>query len=83
MLLIFAQLQSPILGGITLLIAGFFQSLCIVPMSVVILRVSDPAFRGRVMGVRMLAIYSLPIGLMELSPILGDGLLDQAAATWA
>jgi predicted MFS family arabinose efflux permease len=64
MLLIFAQLQSPILGGITLLVAGFFQSLCIVPMSVVILRVSDAAFRGRVMGVRMLAIYSLPIGLM-------------------
>ncbi len=64
MLLIFAQLQSPILGGLTLMLTGFFQSLCVVPMSVILLRVSDVAYRGRVMGVRMLAIYSLPIGLM-------------------
>jgi Major Facilitator Superfamily len=64
MLLIFAHLQSPMLGGIALVLTGFFQSLCVVPMSVILLRLSDEAFRGRVMGVRMLAIYSLPIGLM-------------------
>ena len=28
------------------------------------MRTSDPAFRGRVMGVRMLAIYTLPVSLI-------------------
>ena len=28
------------------------------------MRTSDPGLRGRVMGVRMLAIYTLPISLM-------------------
>jgi hypothetical protein len=31
---------------------------------VVLLRTSGEKFRGRVMGVRMLAIYTLPIGLL-------------------
>jgi hypothetical protein len=39
-----------------------------------LLRTSQPHIRGRVMGVRMLAIYSLPIGLTvagSLIPIYG------------
>ncbi len=34
-----------------------------VALAVMLLRTTSAAFRGRVMGVRMLAIYSLPIGL--------------------
>jgi hypothetical protein len=30
-----------------------------------LLRTTDDKFRGRVMGVRMMAIYSLPIGLLS------------------
>jgi SNF family Na+-dependent transporter len=47
-----------------LLLAGFVQSLAMVPMSVILLRTSVERFRGRVMGVRMLAVYGLPLGLL-------------------
>ena len=49
--------------------AGFVQSFCMVPMAVLLLRVADPAFRGRVMGVRMLAVYGLPLGLLLSGPL--------------
>ena len=35
-----------------------------VSMAVVLLRVTDQPFRGRVQGVRMLAVYGLPVGLL-------------------
>jgi hypothetical protein len=34
------------------------------------MRGSEPAFRARVMGVRMLAIYTLPLGLLAAGPLL-------------
>ncbi len=43
-------------------------------LALMLLRTSDPHLRGRVMGVRMLAIYSLPIGLTaagSLIPMFG------------
>ena len=51
-------------GEIVLFVAGFVQSFCMMPMAVMLLRVADPAFRGRVMGVRMLAVYGLPLGML-------------------
>jgi len=33
-------------------------------MSVILLRSIEARFRGRVMGVRMLAVYGLPLGLL-------------------
>jgi hypothetical protein len=47
-----------------LVLAGIAQSCCMVPMSVMLLTGAGVRFRGRVMGVRMLAIYGLPVGLM-------------------
>jgi hypothetical protein len=44
--------------------AGFVQSMNMVPLMVMLLRVAGQKFRGRVMGVRMLAIYGLPMGLL-------------------
>ena len=35
-----------------------------VTLSIILLRAAGEKFRGRVMGVRMMAIYSLPIGLL-------------------
>ena len=35
-----------------------------VTMSITLLAVASPEFRGRVMGVRSLAVYGLPIGLL-------------------
>lgn len=64
LLLVFAQMQS-LPGGIaTLLVAGVFQSLSMVSLTVILVREAGQRFRGRVMGVRMMAIYSLPVGLL-------------------
>ena len=35
-----------------------------VPMAVMLLHSAGAKFRGRVMGVRMLAVYGLPLGLL-------------------
>ena len=51
-------------GIVTLLIAGVFQSLTMVSLTVILVREAGQRFRGRVMGVRMMAIYSLPVGLL-------------------
>ena len=63
-LLVFVQMQNPVSGRMALVIAGFTQSLSLVPMSVLLLHGAGERFRGRVMGVRMLAIYGVPIGLL-------------------
>ena len=49
--------------------AGLSQSLSMVTLSIILLRTNDPRFRGRVMGVRMLAIYTLPLGLLLSGPV--------------
>jgi Na+/melibiose symporter-like transporter len=56
-------------GAPLLFLTGFVQSFCMVPMAVILLRTADPAFRGRVMGVRMLAVYGLPMGLLLSGPL--------------
>jgi Na+/melibiose symporter-like transporter len=56
------------------LAAGFCQSLSMLALAVLLMRGSEERFRGRVMGVRMLAIYTLPLGLLAagaLIPALG------------
>ena len=70
MALLFAQM--PALGGgiVTLILTGCAQSLGMVPMSAMLLRNADPRFRGHVMGIRMLMIYSLPVGLMIAGPLI-------------
>ncbi len=66
----FGHIESAPGGLLTLAIAGFLQSLCMIPMSVVLLRVAEASFRGRVMGLRILAVYGLPLGLVISSPII-------------
>jgi MFS family permease len=64
LILVFVQIANPLAGRLTLILAGFSQSLSMVPLSAMLLKSAGPRFRGRVMGVRMLAIYGLPIGLL-------------------
>jgi MFS family permease len=64
MLLVFVHVPGIVGGRISLVLAGFAQSLSMVPMAVMLLQGAGPRFRGRVMGVRMLAIYGLPVGLV-------------------
>ena len=63
MLLVFVYMRDPTSGSLTLICAGLAQSLSLVPMSALLLHGAG-AYRGRVMGMRMLAIYGLPIGLL-------------------
>lgn len=67
--LAFSWIRAPAWGEALLFVAGFVQSFCMVPMSVLLLRGAAPALRGRVMGVRMLAVYGLPIGLLLSGPL--------------
>jgi MFS family permease len=64
LILVWIQMQT-LQGGIAmLLLCGVTQSLTMVCHTVLLLRIAQPRFRGRVLGVRMLAIYSLPLGLL-------------------
>ncbi|MDX2156275.1 MAG: MFS transporter [Hyphomicrobiaceae bacterium] len=47
-----------------LLVAGVCQSFSMITLAILLLKTSDERFRGRIMGVRMLAIYTLPLGLL-------------------
>jgi predicted MFS family arabinose efflux permease len=67
--LVFSWVKTPAIGEPLLFVTGFVQSFCMVPMAVILLRTADPAFRGRVMGVRMLAVYGLPLGLLLSGPL--------------
>jgi predicted MFS family arabinose efflux permease len=60
----FGQLQTMGPGVAALVGAGFVQSIAMIAMTANILNASDERFRARVMGVRTLAIYGMPLGLM-------------------
>jgi predicted MFS family arabinose efflux permease len=64
LILVFIQMQTLTGGIVTLFLCGVAQSLTMVCHTVLLLRTAQPRFRGRVLGVRMLAIYSLPLGLL-------------------
>jgi predicted MFS family arabinose efflux permease len=67
---VFSWITVPIRGELLLVAIGFVQSFCMVPMAVILLRTAAPAFRGRVMGVRMLAVYGLPLGMLLSGPLI-------------
>jgi len=57
-----------------LLAAGLAQSISMITLAIMLLRTSEERFRGRIMGVRMLAIYPLPLGLLiagAMIPVIG------------
>lgn len=63
--------MTELMPGMALLaLTGFAQSLCMTPLAAVMLRATEPAFRGRIMGMRMLAIWGLPMGLMLSGPLI-------------
>jgi len=72
MLLAFAHMQHPASGIPVLLLAGCAQSLGLVPMAALLLRTSDPRLHGRIMGIRMLAIYGNLPGLLISGPLIAS-----------
>ena len=77
-----ALAQTASMGGglVVLVLAGVAQGLCIVPMAVLQLRNAPPELRGRITGLRTLAVYGLPIGLWLAGPLI-ERLGFAAAAT--
>jgi Major Facilitator Superfamily len=69
-LLLFGQTTTLAVGVPLLFATGFVQSFCLTPLAAVMLRSSDGSMRGRVMGVRMLAIWGLPLGLLASGPLI-------------
>lgn len=48
---------------VLLALIGFAQGISMLTMSIALLDAAGPVMRGRIMGVRMLAVYGLPLGL--------------------
>jgi predicted MFS family arabinose efflux permease len=71
-LLAFVMADTPITAMLLLVVAGISQSLSMVTLAIILLRTSEDRLRGRVMGVRMLAIYTLPIGLMATGAMIPE-----------
>jgi MFS family permease len=70
LLLAYAYTLHPAAGIPMLVLAGFAQSLSMVPMATLLLRNSEERLRGRVMGIRMLAIYGNLPGLLISAPLI-------------
>ncbi len=68
--LLFGLTRSLPLGLALLFVAGFAQSFALIPVAVVMLRGASEAMRGRVMGMRVLAVWGLPIGVLASGPII-------------
>jgi MFS family permease len=68
--LLFGQTSTLSIGMALLFIAGLMQSFCLTPLAAIMLRSADESMRGRVMGVRMLAIWGLPLGLVAAGPLI-------------
>ena len=64
LLLAFGYARTMAVGIVLLALIGVVQSFAMVSMAVSLLRVSGDRFRARVMGVRTLAVYGLPLGLL-------------------
>ena len=64
LILALAAAPSPPVAFAVLAVIGVLMSLAMVPMATVLIGHTDSEFRGRVIGVRMLAVYGMPIGLL-------------------
>jgi MFS family permease len=70
MLLVFVELRSMPVGIVCLILAGIAQSLSMISAAVILMRTASAHLRGRVMGVRMMVIYGLPLGLLAAGSLI-------------
>lgn len=69
-------------GLVVLALTGVVQGLCMVPMTVIQLRNAPPELRGRIAGLRTLAVYGLPLGLWLSGPLIEHAGFAAAALTY-
>ena len=70
-LLLFSQSHWLGLSLAILLVAGVGQSFSLVTMDTSLLRLAPVELRGRIMGVRSMAVYGLPMGLLMVGALAG------------
>ncbi len=64
MLLVFSQTTHPAAGIPALMLAGCMQTMGLIPNNMLLMRTTDERYRGRIMGIRMLAVYGNLPGLL-------------------
>jgi len=70
LLMLFGQMETKAMGLPLLILVGIAQGIGMVSMSVTLLSTVSARYRGRVQGVRMLCVYSLPLGLLAAGVVI-------------
>ena len=70
MLLVFVEIRTMPVAMACLLLAGMAQSMSMISAAVILMRAAEAHLRGRVMGVRMMVIYGLPLGLLAAGSLI-------------
>ena len=70
LLMLFGQTRSLPLGLALLVAMGFAQSFCLLPVAAVMIRGAREDMRARVMGMRIVAVWGLPVGLLAAGPVI-------------
>ena len=70
MLLVFVEIRTMPVAMACLLLTGIAQSMSMISAAVILMRTASAHLRGRVMGVRMMVIYGLPIGLLTAGSLI-------------
>ncbi|GGI29246.1 MFS transporter [Bradyrhizobium guangdongense] len=70
MLLVFVEIRTMPVAMMCLVLAGTAQSMSMISAAVILMRTASAHLRGRVMGVRMMVIYGLPIGLLAAGSLI-------------
>jgi MFS family permease len=92
LLLVFVEIRAVPVALACLVLAGIAQSLSMISAAVILMRTASAHLRGRVMGLRAMVIYGLPIGLLAAGSLIdligysatgtlyaGSGLIAMAA----
>ncbi|GAA0003935.1 MFS transporter [Bradyrhizobium diazoefficiens] len=70
MLLVFVEIRTMPVAMACLALAGIAQSMSMISAAVILMRTASAHLRGRVMGVRMMVIYGLPLGLLAAGSLI-------------
>jgi MFS family permease len=69
-LLVFVGIRTMPVAMACLVLAGIAQSMSMISAAVILMRTASAHLRGRVMGVRMMVIYGLPLGLLAAGSLI-------------
>jgi MFS family permease len=70
MLLVFVEIRTMPVAMACLVLTGIAQSMSMISAAVILMRTASAHLRGRVMGVRMMVIYGLPLGLLAAGSLI-------------